>query len=65
MTAKGCGLGRSPNSGDVDVELWGDFANVNHGVVSRATFLEADTYLYPWTRNGPNADMRPAAWGVV
>ena len=64
MAPKGCGLATSPDSGDSGTVLWGDFTNVNHGIVSRATFLEADTYLYPWTRNGANTDMRPEAWGL-
>ena len=64
MAPKGCGLGTSPDSGYEGMELWGDFTNATHGVVSRATFLEADTYLYPWTRNGASADMRPEAWGL-
>jgi len=58
--AKGCGLGRSSSSATSGVELWEDFNGFNHGVTSRATFLEAGTTLYPWTWNGTNSGMSPA-----
>lgn len=57
--AKGCGLGRSSSSATVGMELWQDFNGFNHGVVSRATYLEAGTTLYCWTWNGSNSGMSP------
>ena len=58
--AKGCGLGRSSSSAISGMELWEDFNGFNHGVTSRATFLEAGTRLYPWTWNGVKSGMSPA-----
>lgn len=58
--AKGCGLGRSSSSAISGMEVWGDFNGFNHGVTSRATFLEAGTRLYPWTWNGAKSGMSPA-----
>lgn len=58
--AKGCGLGRSSSSAISGMELWEDFNGFNHGVTSRATFLEAGTRLYPWTWNGIKSGMSPA-----
>ena len=61
---KGAGLGRSLNDGAAGMELWKDFNGYGHGIVSRATYLEAGARLYPWTWNGPNSGMSPADRGL-
>lgn len=61
---KGAGLGRSLDDGAAGMELWKDFNGYGHGIVSRATYLEAGARLYPWTWNGPNAGMSPADRGL-
>lgn len=60
QVSRGMGLARSNTDGASGVELWTDDETFEHVTVSRACFLEAGVYLYPWTWNGQNSGM---SWG--
>lgn len=45
---KSIGLGRSQTDALAGMELWADFNTVQRGIVTRTTYLEAGTTLYPW-----------------
>lgn len=62
--ARGMGLTTSPTDGGSGVQLWADNNTFGLVTVSRTTWLEAGTFLYPWTWNGVNTGMTPMARGL-
>lgn len=62
--ARGMGLTTSPTDGGSGVQLWTDDNTFGLVTVSRTTWLEAGTLLYPWTWNGVKTGMTAAARGM-
>jgi hypothetical protein len=63
--ARGTGLATSSTDGAAGVVLWTDSTQFGHLVTSRATYLDAGTYLYAWTWNSGQSGMSWADRGLI